>query len=125
MVIIGKCFSFYFNVLNMNKLILHNVLFIVIAIVSYGCSTTEHSGYNCENGKCIASFDNPQYLTLVDCQGDCGDNNNQGNTGNNTSNSSGYNCIDGTCVSVSYNAQYKTLSECQSLCITSVMSCLK
>lgn len=69
-----------------------------------GCKEKEQSGYNCNNGNCTAVFENPQYLTLSDCQSACG------------SSGAGYNCVSGNCVSVSSNAQYSTLSACQSAC---------
>jgi hypothetical protein len=74
-------------------------------IFFYSCKTEEKSGYNCNSGNCTAVFDNPQYLTLTDCQSACGSVTNIG-----------YNCVSGNCVSVTNNAQYTSLSSCQSAC---------
>jgi hypothetical protein len=53
----------------MRRLIL---FFILIAIFS--CvkdKTKSESGYNCVNGQCTATFENPTFLTLQDCQSVC------------------------------------------------------
>jgi hypothetical protein len=83
-------------------------LLLFLSVISYGCATNKDSGYSCNEGKCYADFENPQYLTLEDCKSDC-----ENNGGVNTS---GYNCVSGNCISVAENAQYKTLSECQKSC---------
>lgn len=88
----------------MRNVILTAIMLLTIFFV--GCETEEETGYNCNNGNCIAVFDNPQYLTLSDCQSACS-----------SSSSAGYNCVSGNCVSVTSNAQYSTLSECQSNCV--------
>ncbi len=67
-------------------------------------------GYNCHNGTCSAAFENPQYLSLIDCQSVCGNVNNF---------NGGYNCINGNCTYVSSNAQYSSLSSCQISCSSS------
>jgi hypothetical protein len=87
----------------MKKLILSILVLTVISFVS--CKTEKQSGYNCNSGNCTAVFENPQYLTLADCQSACS-----------SSSSAGYNCVSSNCVSVSSNAQYSTLSACQSVC---------
>jgi hypothetical protein len=86
----------------MKKIIL--LIFVSAVTIINGCKDKEQSGYNCNNGNCTAVFENPQYLSLSDCQSACG------------SSGAGYNCISGNCVSVSSNAQYSTLSACQSAC---------
>ena len=46
-------------------------LFIILCI-GFSCVKDEDkSGYNCVNNECIATFDNPTYLTLQDCQTAC------------------------------------------------------
>ncbi len=88
----------------MKKIFISIFVFITISFIS--CKTEEkQSGYNCSNGNCTAVFDNPQYLTLSDCQSACG-----------SSSTAGYNCVSNNCVSVNSNAQYSTLSACQSAC---------
>jgi hypothetical protein len=42
---------------------------------TYSNSGNSNSGYNCVNGDCNAVFSNPVYLSLSDCQSDCGINN--------------------------------------------------
>jgi hypothetical protein len=49
-------------------------IFIVLSI-GFSCDgTKEESGYSCVNGTCTATFDNPTYLTLQDCQTVCSSN---------------------------------------------------
>jgi hypothetical protein len=91
----------------MNRLIL--LLFVFAMFALAGCKTVKHSGYNCTNGNCTAVFENPQYLTLADCQSAC-------SRSSGSTSSSGYNCVSGKCVFVSSNAQYSTLTACQSGC---------
>jgi hypothetical protein len=79
-----------------------SLLFILNA-----CNKKDQSGYDCLSGTCSAAIENPQYLSLADCQSVCGNVNNV---------ASGYNCVSGNCVSVSSNAQYSTLSACQNTC---------
>lgn len=79
---------------------------IVLITLIIGCKKTDQSGYNCNNGVCSATFDNPQYLTLADCKSDCGS----------STNSSGYNCSNGTCIKVTKNAQFENLTLCQNNC---------
>ena len=76
----------------------------MITILS--CGDGNQSGYNCENGLCTATFENPQYLTLTDCQSTCG------NT------ISGYACVNGNCVQVTVedSAQYLSLLSCENYC---------
>ena len=76
---------------------------ILIALASWGCGNDDQSGYNCVSGNCSAVFENPQYLTLSDCQSVCG-------------NSSGYNCVSGNCVAVGDSAQYQNLADCENNC---------
>ncbi len=83
-------------------------MFVSALTIINGCKAKEQAGYNCNSGNCSAVFENPQYLTLSDCQSACGSNSGSG--------SAGYNCISGNCVSVSSNAQFSTLSACQSAC---------
>lgn len=47
------------------------IIFLVI-LISFSCAKKNKSGYNCNNGNCEASFDNPTYLNLQDCQSACG-----------------------------------------------------
>ena len=48
-------------------------IFLLFSI-SFSCVDEEekNSGYNCDNGSCLATFNNPTYLTLQDCQSICG-----------------------------------------------------
>lgn len=74
-----------------------------------GCKKEEDNeeGYNCDNETCSAAFENPQYLTLEDCQSICA---NSGTTG-------GYNCLGVTCIYENTNStQYSTLAECENAC---------
>ena len=46
-------------------------IFLVL-LITFSCDKKEEkSGYNCVNGQCIATFDNPTYLTIQDCQTEC------------------------------------------------------
>lgn len=47
------------------------ILCLTICIL-FSCEKKENSGYICTNGQCNASFENPTYLTLKDCQAECG-----------------------------------------------------
>lgn len=54
-------------------------MLILLLLFAISCVEGEkESGYNCDNGQCVATFENPTYLTLQDCQSVCG------STGNNT-----------------------------------------
>jgi hypothetical protein len=47
------------------------ILFLILCI-GFSCDgAKKESGYNCLNGQCTATFDNPTYLTLQDCQTVC------------------------------------------------------
>jgi len=48
------------------------ILFLLLCI-GFSCIKEEEkkSGYNCVNFQCTATFDNPTYLTLQDCQSEC------------------------------------------------------
>ena len=47
------------------------ILFLILCI-GFSCEQAKkESGYNCVNGQCSATFDNPTYLTLQDCQTVC------------------------------------------------------
>lgn len=70
------------------------------------CNKTDNKGYNCDNGNCIAAFENPQYLSLSDCQSVC-------SKGNNTT---GYNCVNNNCLPVNTNPQYTSITACESVC---------
>jgi len=56
-------------------------MFSLIIISFVSCKTDEQKGYNCNSGNCTAVFDNPQYLTLADCQSACENNNSNGGGG--------------------------------------------
>lgn len=44
----------------------------MILCIGFSCVKDEDkSGYNCVNNKCTATFENPTYLTLQDCQAAC------------------------------------------------------
>jgi hypothetical protein len=75
-------------------------------IFNSSCSDNDRSGYNCEGGNCVATYENPQYLTLEDCQSTCGNY------------ISGFNCENGTCVQVTDGTtpQFSTLLDCQNTC---------
>mgnify|MGYP001300198008 CR=1 FL=1 len=85
------------------KTIIVSILGLIIVSV-LSCKTDE-SGYNCNSGICTAAFENPQYLTLADCQSLCGG-----------GSSAGYICVSNNCISVSSGAQYATLIDCQCEC---------
>ncbi len=93
---------------------INTIILLFLFVFNVGCEKKDNKGYNCTNGNCSAVFDNPQYLTLADCQSVCG------------SNSSGYNCVSGNCVFVDSNAQFSSLTACQSSCgiITSGYNCV-
>ena len=46
------------------------ILFIGLCVI-FSCEEKKESGYNCLNGQCTATFENPTYLTLQDCQTVC------------------------------------------------------
>ncbi|MDR0619700.1 MAG: hypothetical protein LBG17_07380 [Bacteroidales bacterium] len=99
----------------MKNLIKISLAFFFITILN-SCKDEENqndSGYNCKDGNCIATYENPQYLTLKDCQSAC------------AHSTAGYNCISGTCVAVSNNAQYPTLAACQTSCANSTFGSLE
>ena len=85
----------------MKKII--KILCVLIIVILASCADDNQSGYNCVSGNCSAVFENPQYLTLSDCQSVC------------ASNSSGYNCVSGNCVAVGDSAEYQNLTECEIL----------
>ena len=62
------------------KKIFYTFLLICPLLFISSCEEEEEaqSGYNCVSNTCSAVFENPQYLTLEDCQTACGDNNNPG-----------------------------------------------
>lgn len=44
----------------------------MILCIGFSCVEEEKkSGYNCVSGQCTATFENPTYLTLQDCQSAC------------------------------------------------------
>ena len=96
---VSRCFNLTRNIM---KLFTHFFL-ILIVLATMGCGNNDQNGYNCVSGNCRAVFENPQYLTLSDCQSVCG-------------NSSGYNCISGNCVAVGDSAQYQNLTDCEYNC---------
>ena len=58
------------------KKIFYTFLLISPLVFIYSCEEEEtQSGYNCISNSCSAVFENPQYLTLSDCQSVCADNN--------------------------------------------------
>jgi len=83
------------------------LLFVPLFFIS-SCEEDEEtqSGYNCISNTCSAVFENPQYLTLADCQSICED----------VTPPAGYICVSNNCISVFENPLYTTLSECQSAC---------
>lgn len=47
-------------------------MFLLVCIF-FSCDKGKNeSGYKCENGQCTATFENPTFLTLADCQSVCG-----------------------------------------------------
>ena len=76
-------------------------------LVLLSCEDENQSGYNCIENSCSAVFENPQYLTLTDCQIGCDEELNP---------TSGYSCINNDCVYENSNAQYLTLADCQIQC---------
>jgi hypothetical protein len=55
-----------------------NLVFILLLplFFIYSCEEETQSGYDCISNTCTDVFDNPQYLTLSDCQSTCADNSN-------------------------------------------------
>ncbi len=47
------------------------LIFVLALIISNGCDESDESGYNCNNGQCIVSNENPQYSSLSECQNAC------------------------------------------------------
>lgn len=88
-----------------SKLYILNLVTLFLFISFVSCKDNK-SGYSCVDDQCVADFDNPQYLTLEDCQNVC----------NCSINGSGYSCIDGQCVAVSSDANYATLELCENNC---------
>lgn len=88
-----------------SKLLISNYLILGLFISFVSCKDSK-SGYNCVDGQCVANFENPQYLTLEDCQSVC----------NCNTNDSGYSCINGQCVEVSSDAEFETLQMCENNC---------
>ena len=70
------------------------------------------SGYNCISNTCSAVFENPQYLTLADCQSACEE----------VAPPPAI-CVSNNCIAVLENPLYTTLSDCQSAC-SNVSGCL-
>lgn len=89
------------------------VFYFCLFLILNGCNKNDQSGYNCLNGACSAALEDPQYLSLADCQSVCGNVNNV---------TSGYNCVSGNCTYVNSNAQYSSLSSCQISCSNSANS---
>ena len=91
-------------------------IFLLIAPVLFftACEEEEEaqSGYNCISNTCSAVFENPQYLTLADCQSACEE-----------VAPVGYLCVSNNCIAVLENPLYTTLSDCQSAC-SNVSGCL-
>ena len=88
-----------------NKSQILNLLILLLLIFIVSCKDNR-SGYSCVDNECVADFDDPQYLTLSDCQRVCGC----------TDFESGYNCVNGNCIETSSNAEYATLSDCENNC---------
>jgi len=72
-------------------------IFLFTVLLSFSSCSTSKGGYICQDGKCIADFENPQYLTLSDCQSNCSSGN---NTNINESNNGTVN------ISYSWNMKY-------------------
>ena len=52
---------------------MRHVLLLLVLCIGFSCvKEKKKSGYNCESGQCTATFENPTYLTLQDCQSTCG-----------------------------------------------------
>ena len=53
------------------------IMCLSLLIIFNRCEEADKNkgGYSCISGDCVADFDNPQYLTLADCQSVCGNNN--------------------------------------------------
>jgi hypothetical protein len=103
----------------------------------FNCLT--ESGYDCNNGNCIAVTGSPQFPSLAICEtsgcqpatnpgyncisGQCRYSNTDGQyaslflcQSNCSSSSAGYVCANGNCSFVQNNATYTTLSACQNVC---------
>lgn len=52
---------------------MRNIMLFLLLCIGFSCGGEENqSGYNCESGQCTATFENPTYLTLQDCESTCG-----------------------------------------------------
>ena len=96
------------------KKIFYTFLLIAPVLFFTACEEEEEaqSGYNCISNTCSAVFENPQYLTLADCQSACEE-----------VAPVGYLCVSNNCIAVLENPLYTTLSDCQSAC-SNVSGCL-
>jgi len=96
------------------KKIFYTFLLISPLLFVFSCEEEEEaqSGYNCVSNTCSAVFDNPQYLTLEDCQSACEE-----------EPPVGYLCVSQNCIAVLENPSYTTLLDCQSAC-SHVLGCL-
>jgi len=96
------------------KKLLYILLLSPMFLIS-SCEEEEEaqSGYNCVSNTCSAVFENPQYLTLEDCQSACEE----------EELPAGYLCVSNNCIAVLENPLYTTLSDCQSAC-SNVSGCL-
>ena len=90
------------------KKILYTFLLISPLLFISSCEEEEEvqSGYNCVSNTCSAVFENPQYLTLADCQSACEE----------EEPPAGYLCVSNNCIAVFENPLYISLSECQNAC---------
>ena len=97
------------------KKIFYTFLLISPLLFISSCEEEEEvqSGYNCVSNTCSAVFENPQYLTLEDCQSACEE----------EEPPAGYLCVSNNCIAVLENPLYTTLSDCQSAC-SNVLGCL-
>lgn len=97
------------------KKIFYTFLLVCPLLFISSCEEEEEaqSGYNCVSNTCSAVFENPQYLTLADCQSACEE----------EEPPAGYLCVSNNCIAVLENPLYTTLSDCQSAC-SNVSGCL-
>ena len=47
------------------------IALMTILFINAGCNSKDENGYDCNNGTCQAVFEDPQYLTITDCQSAC------------------------------------------------------
>ncbi|MEI6755355.1 MAG: hypothetical protein WCK78_19625 [Paludibacter sp.] len=91
--------------MNANSIYIKNNIigiFLFPVLLAFSSCNTSKGGYSCQNGKCIADFENPQYVTLSDCQSLCSS---SSTSNTNTTNTSTKGTVN---ISYSWNMKYST-----------------